>query len=168
MGRRDAKFRKLTFWNELRVKYGYSYQDISDILDKDATTIGKWFTGQSIPPRKHSDELCDLFGIDHDTGYSEFVEFHTMWKSSRKSKNTESMPMVEIGFESDRDPEPKNEQPIALNSTNIKMLKTVYGKFSFEDYENLRTLMLEGDDPREILYGKISFEEYIEFLNAIK
>lgn len=177
MGRHRAHSRKTTFWNELRVNNGYSYQDISTALDKDIGVVGKWFTGQCIPQKASSDEVCDLFGVDRELGYSEFKKSHETWQPGRQSKKAEALPKAEIEptwFEPDRDPEPvvecsvENEQPRVSNDIISKMLKAVYGKFSFDDYENLRTLMLEGDDPREILYGKVSFEEYIEFLNAIK
>lgn len=172
-----ARSSKSTFWNELRVKNGYSYQDLADTLGHDISVVGKWFTGHTVPKEKSLKELCDLFGVDYALGKEEFIKACKATKSNKhkKSKHTNKVKKstadaVVPKNDTNSDADIFTNDPIKTIESSImrKILKLVYNKLDFDDYENLRTRMLEGDDPREILYNKISFDAYIEFAYTLK
>lgn len=172
-----ARSSKSTFWNELRVKNGYSYQDLADTLGHDMSVVGKWFTGHTVPKEKSLRELCDLFGVDYALGKEEFVKACEAKKSAKRknskhTSNVKKSTTVAVVPKKDADSDAGifKDGPIEAIESSIlkKVLKSVYNKLDFDDYEDLRTRMLEGGDPREILYKKISFEDYIEFAYSLK
>lgn len=75
-----AHARNNTFWNEERVKRGWSYDTLSSKLNIPKSTLARWFVGIGAP----SDDdqimaLCNLFGVDFDTGYNHFYRSQRNW-----------------------------------------------------------------------------------------
>ena len=175
--KQTARSSKSTFWNELRVKNGYSYQELADTFGHDTSVIGKWFTGGAVPREKSMKEVCELFGVDYSLGKDEFIKAYEARKSkrhknSKRTNRVEKSTAVAIVPKKtiDSNTDIFTNDPIKTIESSImrKILKSFYNTLDFDDYENLRTRMLEGDDPREILYNKISFDAYIEFVYALK
>jgi transcriptional regulator with XRE-family HTH domain len=162
-GRKEGTLVKETFWNKLRAANGYSYKELSVALGHDRSTIGSWFTGRSIPRKQFIKDICDLFGVDAETGEQEFIKAYKEWESaSTRPSNQQakrSSPAANVV-----------EQEISTIKTDIlaTILGSVYGKLNFTEYEALRDSILVGKNPQEILYGKVSFEDYINLIKLIE
>jgi len=79
-----AKAAKETFWNKERLKRGWSIDYVAKKLGVPKGTIGNWFSGTHAPRDDNEIQaICNLFGIDFDTGYNAFYRAERTWKSSR-------------------------------------------------------------------------------------
>lgn len=56
---------------ELRVKAGYSQQELADIIDISKPTICRWEKGYGVPNAINLVNLCDVFEVPFETFYKE-------------------------------------------------------------------------------------------------
>ena len=190
MGKR-VRAAKTTFWNKLRVENDIKMTDIADMCKVSQGTVGNWFSGRQVPSEFHSNELSDLFGIDRNKGYQEFINSHKSWDSDRgrmkfslfgtppvcpkQTYKKKSKAKVEPKVESNPDliealpilrPDRVHYETVVIKDA----CRVVYGKLSYEDYEHFSWITYNGYPPTEItefLYGKVEFEEYIEVFNLL-
>lgn len=79
---------KETFWNNERVKRGWSFKYIAKKTGIPQTTLGYWFSGAKSPRNeRHIQQLCELFDIPFDTGYNAFYHAERTWDSDRKTQH---------------------------------------------------------------------------------
>jgi len=79
---------KETFWNNERVKRGWSFKYIARKTGIPQTTLGYWFSGAKSPRNaRHIQQLCELFDIPYDKGYNEFYHEERKWDSTRKTQH---------------------------------------------------------------------------------
>ena len=173
---KEANLKNKTFWNELRVKNGYEFTDLAQTLGRDYSTVAKWFSGGGVPKKKYAKDVCDLFGVDLELGYNEFIKAHEQWKSNRgiskKNSKTKKIKVASVNVNTTSVvPKTLTAEIKTLESEIMnKILKAVYSKLDFEPYEKLRATLISGGDPREAIYGVVSYDEYLEFdqiLNGI-
>lgn len=178
MKKESAKATKLNFWNDLRVKNGYSYDDLSSTLELAPSTIAMWFSGRQIPAQKHLVNLCMLFGVDEKVGREEFIKAKAAWQTSRtkeqnapkKKHKVELVPMVAA------DPEvvktTPTEKPIkktdSVKTPDSDIFRKLYGVLSYDDYEEFRAISKDTEDPLKFLYKKIDFDDFIKILDILK
>lgn len=83
------------FWNELRRNNKLTLKDISEITNIPVPTLSTYFTGRIIPNEKVLETLCNLFGVDKEKGYAEFVaankEYHKNITNSTETVATEEV-----------------------------------------------------------------------------
>lgn len=78
-----VKAAKDTFWNKERIKRNWSIEYVAKEIGVPRGTIGNWFSGYHAPrDDSQIQALCNLFGIDFDTGYNAFYRSERTWKSS--------------------------------------------------------------------------------------
>ena len=162
--------KKNTFWNNLRAKNGYTYQVLASTLDCGQSQVGKWFSGEVRPGPKYEKAICDLFGVDYTVGHNEFMLAHQAWVSDRAERTgVAPAPKRRVGRPRKNPVESKpavvvttvDAEPEEDNAVYSKILKSVYGNISYEDYEAMRMALIVGEDPREAIYGKASFDDYV-------
>ena len=166
----EAKATKNTFWNNLRIKNGMTYKDLSETMNKSVGNLGNWFSGRCMPCDSDITDLCDLFGVDFEVGKAEFAKANDAWSSSRNaSKEVEYVPVPgsisataeeEITFEED-EPEAATKPSAMSWSTRDDILRHFYGKVEYEEYSQLQAALDGKGDPLAMLYGKISFDDFI-------
>ena len=184
MRKQRAKGAKRTFWNEKRVSQNILVQELADTLGVAVGTIGNWLSGAKIPPENRVRELCDLFGVGYDEGYNEFVRANRIWDSERgklsydmvsptsrevpsterkKKTATESVADDEVILVGEVAVETKDIHinPVEVNKPDI--IKYLYGRLLFDDYEDFKAEFLKGADPLRLTYGKLSYDDYKEF-----
>jgi len=79
----NIRLTKNTFWNRVRVSKGIKIREIAEMFDVSEAIAGLWFTGQRPPKTAIQCQLCDLFGIDYETGINNFTNDHKIWKNER-------------------------------------------------------------------------------------
>ena len=175
----EARVVKSNFWNELRVKNNYSYDDLASTLDLAPSTVAMWFCGRVMPKENHIHSLCELFGVDYPKGYEEFSNAHNSWTSSRpadkptnKKAHKHKVKLIPMVSADPFSPETKSAEEtvkdtIAVATDNSDIFRKVYGKLSYDEYESFRATVLEGKDPLAIAYNKLDFDDFMELYNLI-
>ena len=77
-----------TFWNAKRQELHFTNAYLSEKLGVPISTVGKWFTGKGEPNDSYIQALCDLMGVDFETGKAEFTEAHKSFISLEPNKYT--------------------------------------------------------------------------------
>lgn len=190
MKKRQAKGAKDTFWNSLRVSNGLLIRDIADLLHTSVGTVGGWFSGQKIPSDSNLEKLCNLFDVDVNKGYEEFVKATRAWDSDRgrlhvslvgpdvpdvpetsKKDKTVEPEQVEDAPQIGIIPETLTEEKTLVEKTPeekkfyTEVLAHFYGKLSYEDYEKLMACVAKNENPMEVFYGKIDFSDFLYMVN---
>ena len=88
MAKRGPSVKYDTFWVNVWQKSGMSSKDIGDKLHVTGASVRNWFSGRYTPDERSLCLLCDLFGVDRETGRSEFVKAHKeYWANREKNPN---------------------------------------------------------------------------------
>ena len=167
-----AKARKYNnFWTRTVDAAKTSIKEVSIALDVDKSTVNSWFCGRYFPSDAKIKDLCDLFGVDFTAGYNAFLEIHKDWAVSLGKEPTEphrrgrkARKKVAVV------PQPVSTPNIVEVASDAfaGIAKYIYGKVTFEEYENLRQNISGTGDPMALLYGKIPFEEYMKLMGIVK
>lgn len=79
---------------KLRKKYGYSQQEIADMLSVTRQTISNWECGQGAPALDKAAELARIYQISLDDLAGNTVEIHVSGKSSQEGSAAWNMRMI--------------------------------------------------------------------------
>lgn len=185
----EAVAKKNTFWNELRVKNNYTYKDLADTLNASIGNVGNWFSGRIVPTEKRTRDICDLFGVDYDTGRAEFIKANKSWKSDWKSDRGTVLYVPELpktSLEDDpqegpntptteptptdfpkaitfdfTDPEAAKVSEGATRDTANTILKYFYDKLDFDDFVKLQESLGGHGDPLKVIFQKVDFDDFM-------
>lgn len=151
-----------TFWNNLRESLGVSTRDLAEVLGISRGQISNFCTGRRFPTKNNIQKFCDFFDIDYDTGYSEFEkayqEYHNYPTTESKEPTEDNAAMMDeldkVLFGEDVTEKPTR----GLDSV---VMRKLYGQVSYDVFFNVIACIADGTgDPLKEIYGKVSYEDY--------
>lgn len=150
---------KDNFWSRKRVEAGLHVKDVANLLNMASSSVGEYLTGQVIPPEPVIKALCLLFDVDYDTGELEFQRAHRAWKSMREHKDYKVISAKTLRAEALASE--VKEEP-AMTKFTEELYSVIYGKVTFEQYEEIRKGQFDGVRILSYIYGKVDYATYIE------
>ena len=151
---------KDNFWSRKRVEAGLHVKDVANLLNMASSSVGEYLSGQFIPPVPIIRAFCDLFDVDYDTGELEFQRAHRAWKSMREHKDYKVISAETLRAEV-LVPEVAKEEP-AVTKFMEDLYSVIYGKVTYEQYEEIRKGKFDGVRILSYIYGKVDYATYIE------
>lgn len=151
-----------TWWNRKRVEANVQVKDLAQMFNKSHGTVGGWFTGEFLPHEDEIYKLCDLFDVDHNTGFTKFLEAHGNYVAQHKKGRKAIVNMPD-----------KNEEDLSMiesqkvESQKVDIFSLIYGKVSYEAFNAFIQACANKQDPLKYVYGKVSFEEYQKIVEVI-
>ena len=162
------------FWNRLRVERNIRYIDLLELFPsfKTHTSIGFWFSGQTMPKDEHISVLCDFFDVDFAKGKEEFRKAHENWESTHhqnKRVTTGKGETRDIANSGDGDArmavryEQEHEQ-------EADIFELVYGKLPYDLFRKFIDLVAgqSKDDALRIIYSNVTYDEFRLIERVIK
>ena len=151
------------FWNDKRIEYGMTLQDVSDLLGIKRGSISGYFSGFCLPDEQVLSAFCELFNVDVDKGRSEFLSAYSIWgkehpdytECGRTYKKITNVPA---------DVEQPKVTP-AIDKDIISEL--IYGKVEYEDFITILETANNGGDILRNLYGKVDYTSYLRIKEAL-
>lgn len=138
------------FWTHKRDDLNLTIIDIKNLtgLNRDKTTIAKYFTGELIPDNQTIKIFCDTFDVPFEEGKAGFVSGHDKWVAIRNGvKTAEITPKV-------------NEMNTAVSTTITPTQKAEVTKTPLG-------VSLKNNPIAKLIYEKVSFDEFCEILDAV-
>lgn len=85
------------FWSDIRLKSGFTFEEIAEMLDKHPGQVSNWFTGRYVPKKDNIKAICKLFDVEEDKGTAEFIAAHQAYiESSVKSPHAVEVEPTEV------------------------------------------------------------------------
>lgn len=151
-----------TFWNNLRESLGVSTRDLAEVLGISCGQVSNFCTGRRFPTKSNIQKFRDFFDIDYDTGYSEFEKayqkYHNYPVTESEEPTEDNAAMMDeldkVLFGEDVTEKPTRE----LDSV---VMRKLYGQVSYDVFFNVIACIADGSgDPLKEIYGKVSYEDY--------
>lgn len=174
MGRGGSDIRtfKDNFWSLKRVEANVTIRELAETIGIKETTLGSYFTGQSMPKQEIVYALCDWFGVEYIKGEREFLKAHKAYDAQRNGKKVKATANRGIGVISE-EIKPITVVPVVKvdNSDVIKaekkmaINKAVYGKVSCELYNHIYEAGV--DNVLKTVYGIVDYSIYNTIENIL-
>ena len=176
-GPRAAHSYRDNFWMRKRIEAKLRYKDIANVTGLNATTLGNYFSGSSMPSDKAIEIICKFFDVDPIKGKAEFMEIHRAWDAfnnkapltckkrgyTRRKKVSESTDTVETNQDT-----PVENQKTSIE-TNVSVARTIYGKVDYDTFINILKVIHHTDKSSigEALYGTLDYITYVTVMKLI-
>lgn len=171
-----------TFWNLLRINNNLTLKELSELTGYKIGNLSLWLTGKYRPDDNVIKVLCDLFNVPFDEGKLQFeMGFNTY--HHRKIGNEPPEKACEWVREDIEKYSPKKIEPAkkpVVKEEEVKLeekhtpvgksiFELVYGKLSFEAFDNLVTIMSLAEIRPDVnfteailkeIYGKVDYDDY--------
>lgn len=156
-----SQYSKSNFWNKLRVEKNFRYEDLKELFPSitNSSSIGLWFSGQTMPNDERIRTLCEFFDVPFDKGKAEFRKAHEAWisskhKGARTVNGTGEAHIVETNG--------RGDAYIGKNK-ETDIFAMVYGAIPYDLFRKFCDLVAENNaNALELIYGKVTFHEFIE------
>ena len=149
------------FWSNQRSSAGFTVKDIKELCDiqKDSTTVAKYFTGEIMPSDDIIRKLCEGFKVPYAQGKEEFISAHKLWREI-KTKKSETIVTTEVVSQ---------PAPIAApettpeESTAEHYAEMIYGEVTCDEFINIWNTIQENFQPTaflKMIYGNVGYDTY--------
>lgn len=169
-----------TFWNEIRIRNGYTVKEVADCIECSVANMSKYMIGNVMPSRTTSDKISDLFGVDREEGYTRFKNSYETYHNTH-GKTVEVAPKKNIPTVNDavdkyiEKPEvieksTKVNEPETILSATDKLLMALYEVLDWRQYRELVWALgghsndINWDEVEDLCYGKVDKEIYATLL----
>lgn len=167
--------KKDNYWSKQRVEKGLKLKEVAELLELNEKIVAAYFSGFLMPADATITALCDLFGVDYNTGKLEFQHAHRQWKAEHNNGAVYKTPRrkpekVFRRIVSSDKPETIAGESKINNAEDI--LTAVYSVVSCGEFIDIYNAVLghSSDDVNipAILYGKIKdYETYQKIIEMI-
>lgn len=151
------------FWNRLRVEKNVRYKELAELFGVCESTMGAYFSGQTMPKDTVIRELCDLFNVDFAKGKEEFKRANEAWSSS----NHKCTKKLTVGNAESI----KGKQAIEVVGTverNVDVFSIIYGKIPYALFMKfLDIVATKQGDPLKLIYGSVTYSEFKQIADII-
>ncbi len=171
---------KQSWWNEAMANAGLTSAEVAEKLGVNKTTVNSWTAGKNVPTDHNLTKLCELLGIDYDTGKRHFTDDLT--GDNTTDTNIVSLP-VQADTEkraapADEPKQPKHTaetaktaqtarpQPIKKSeSGEFDIFRLAFTLFEYDDFKHFCDLVAANDTETALMMmydAKPSYEEFRE------
>ena len=149
------------FWSEQRISAGFTVQDIKELCDiqKDSTTVAKYFTGEIMPSDDIIRKLCEGFKVPYAQGREEFIKANKLWHEN-KTKKVETITTSDVAPKTVPVPAPETTSG---ESTAYQCAELIYGEVSCDDFIRIWDSIQEDFQPTaflKMIYGNAGYDTY--------
>ena len=158
---RKHKTTHSNFWTYKKSTAGITCKDIADYLklNKDSSTIAKYFSGEIMPSDNTIKALCNMFDTDYSTGKAEFEKINKAYHANKKKKNPEETPVKEVPVTPTVTVSETPDTPDKVDD----IMESIYGIVSYDEFFEIRD-MVENNPNNEalpkLLYGKLGYDAF--------
>ena len=149
------------FWSDQRISAGFTIQNIKELCDiqKDSTTVAKYFTGEIMPSEDIIRKLCEGFKVPYAQGKEEFISAHKLWHETRTKKSETTVTAAVV----------PQSAPIAApettpeESTAEHYAEMIYGEVSCDTFISIWNSIQQNFQPTaflKMIYGNVGYDTY--------
>ena len=153
---------KDNFWNRKRVEANVRYEDLVELFGGSISRWGMYFSGKNMPPTTAVSNLCDLLGVEFNTGYAEFEKIHENWRATN-GKRVLKTGTYERHQKQEVQPA-QVEPPKAVTPLSDMLCPIVYSKLSYAEYNEFMNTLQTGNNDTilEYLYRKVDCKTFMQ------